>query len=92
VLFHKFPEESIQAKIIAPVVPSIILPQGNISFLDQFCLSDGASGNYPLRAPKKRRSTPNCPEVRFWGVTHRHVSSSPRLSFTASLSFCLQPR
>jgi Glycosyl hydrolases family 39 len=63
VLFHKFPEESIQAKIIAPVVPSLILPQGNISFLDQFCLSDGASGNYPLRAPKKRRSTPNCPEV-----------------------------
>lgn len=62
-LFHKFPEESIQAKIIAPVVPSIILPQGNIGFLDQFCLSDGASGNYPLRAPKKRRSTLNCPEV-----------------------------
>ena len=57
VLFHKFPEESIQAKIIAPVVPSMILPQGNISFLDQFCLSDGASGNYPLRAPKKRRSS-----------------------------------
>ena len=68
VLFHKVPEESIQAKIIALVVPSIILPQGNISFLDQFCLRDGASGNYPLRAPKKRRSTLNFPELRFWEV------------------------
>ena len=64
-LFHKFPEESIQAKIIVPMVPSIILPQANISSLDPICLSDGASGNCPLRAPKKRRGTLNCPEVRF---------------------------
>jgi hypothetical protein len=32
------------------------------------------------------------PEVSFEAVTTQHVSSSPRLSFTAWLSFCLQPR
>jgi hypothetical protein len=32
------------------------------------------------------------PEVGFWSVTTCQLSSSPRLSFTAWLSFCLHPR
>jgi hypothetical protein len=51
---------------------------------------DGQTGSYVLTFSGGLRR--RCPEVGFGAVATYQVTSSPRLSFTAWPSFCLQPR